>query len=187
MKVLKTLFTLVFVLSITGQAIAQEAPKEEKKEEGIAWYTLEEAQKLAKENGKKVLIFGQASWCPYCRQMEREVYPQPEVVEIINKYFYTVMIDTESQEKLKFNEDVFTEQEFAAALRLYSLPTHYFVTSDGQVIAGQPGALPDDIFERLLAFVGSDSYTDTKFEDYIYKGTKLPLEATEGGKSSSNQ
>lgn len=186
MKILRTISLFLLVALYSAHTVAQEAPKEEKKDP-IIWYSLGEAQKLAKENNKKVLIFGQASWCPYCRQMEREVYPVADVVDIINKYFYAVMIDTESQEKLTFNGEEFTEQQFAAALRLYSLPTHFFVRSDGQVIAGQPGALPDDIFERLLAYVGSDTYNTTKFEDFVYKGTKFSIPEDAAQKTSSNQ
>ena len=39
---------------------------------GFEWFSMEEAQKLAAEQQKKVLIFGYAEWCTYCLKMRKE-------------------------------------------------------------------------------------------------------------------
>lgn len=168
MKIVKLIFLLW--LSVTTAVLAQEGETDTETEP--VWYPLEEAQQLAKETGKKVLIFGMAEWCPYCRRMRTEVYPNKGVQDTLLKYFYPVIVDNESSEKVVFNGEEVTEQELAYALRLRSLPTHYFINAEGKVLGAQPGFLPADVFQKLLSFVGSDSYSTMKFDEYEYSETK---------------
>jgi len=113
-----------------------------------------------------------AEWCPYCRRMRTEVYPNKGVQDTLLNYFYPVIIDNESSGKVVFNGEEVTEQELAYALRLRSLPTHYFINAEGKVLGAQPGFLPADVFQKLLSFVGSDSYSTMKFDEYEYSETK---------------
>jgi len=169
MKLLK-LFLLLWFLAAAAGVYAQET--EVDKETDPVWYSLQEAQQMAKETGKKVLIFGMAEWCPYCRRMRTEVYPNKAVQDTLLNYFYPVIIDNESTEQVVFNGEEVTEQELAYALRLRSLPTHYFINAEGKVLGAQPGFLPADVFQKLLSFVGSDSYSTMKFDEYEYSKTE---------------
>ena len=60
---------------------------------GFEWVGLEEAQRLAVESQKKVLIFGYAEWCTYCLKMRNESLPDSSVVDAINRYFIPVQLD----------------------------------------------------------------------------------------------
>ncbi|MEO1022332.1 MAG: thioredoxin fold domain-containing protein [Bacteroidota bacterium] len=133
----------------------------------MRWYSLKEAQELAKENDKKILIFGHADWCPYCRKMRKEVYPDSTIQATIEAHYYPVIINSESETIIEFQGKELKEGEFAAYLRLQSLPTHYFVTGDGDILGAQPGFLPPEVFKPLLRFVGTDAYGKMKFEEFI--------------------
>lgn len=149
----------VLLLSITLSGVAQEAD--------ISWYELEEAQALAKENNKKVLIFAEASWCHNCKRMKREVFPQADIQQAMATYYYPVKIDVESDKLLMFNGEEMTQMEFSRQMRVTGTPTFFFIDAGGDVIGAQPGFLPRDVYKSLLAYVGKDLYNEIKFEAYL--------------------
>ena len=153
---------LLILLSVSS-AHAQERIAES----GMKWYSLEEAQKIAAEENKKVLIFGYADWCTYCRKMRREVYPDSTVQASIYNYFVPVELNSESEENVIFNGETLKGRELAGYLRLTSLPTHYFVGSDGKILGAQPGFLPADVFDPLIRYVGTDSFGKVDFEAFM--------------------
>jgi|SRR5699024_9736488 len=160
-KLLKVRFKLFFALIVfyvfSATVYAQE----------IDWLPLEKAQQLALKNDKKVLIYAKASWCGYCKRMEEEVFTQQSVADSLRKYFYTVRIDIESDNKLIFSEQRYTEQGLSRKFRIFSTPTFIFLNSDGSVIGRQPGYMPADVFTKIVSFTGSDAYRNQEFEEYL--------------------
>lgn len=136
------------------------------KTEEITWYSMEEAQKLAAENDKKVLVYAEAVWCTYCKKMEKEVFPRQKVIDSLAKYYYPVRVDIESDKKLIFNEQTMTGSQFAQKYRVRGTPTFFFIDAKGEILGAQPGFIPYDVFTNLLAFVGSDAHKKVSFEEY---------------------
>ncbi len=135
--------------------------------QSIEWKSMEEAQKLASEDNKKVMLYAEAEWCGYCKKMDKQVFPKASVVDSLNKYFHPVRIDIESDKKLRFNGEEYTEQSLARKFRVFSTPTTIFFEPDGSIVGTQPGFLPPDVFDKLLAFVGSGLHGKIKFEKYL--------------------
>ncbi|WP_445665200.1 thioredoxin family protein [Fodinibius sp. AD559] len=135
----------------------------------VNWKSLSEAQELAKENGKKVILFAEAKWCGYCKKMYEEVFPRQTVQDSLEKYFYPVKVDIESDQKIVFNGRSLTEQQLAREFRVSSTPTFIFLDQDGNTIGRQPGFLPADIFDKLVAFVGADLTGKKSFKEYLKK------------------
>ena len=133
----------------------------------IKWKSLSEAQELAKENGKKVMLFVDAEWCGYCKKMYEEVFPEQTVQDSLHKYFYPVKVDIESDRKIVFNGNSLTEQQLARRFRASSTPTFIFLDQEGNTIGRQPGFLPAHIFDKLVAFVGSDLTGKKSFRQYL--------------------
>ncbi len=127
---------------------------------------LDKALESAKESGKKVLIDVYAEWCPYCAKMHSEVYTETDVITAVNEHFYLVKINIESQNEVNYLGNRMTESDFAKMLKSSSLPTTFFMNSDGELLGMQPGLLPADVFEDLLTFVGTDSFESLSFEEY---------------------
>ena len=138
-------------------------------QQDIQWTSLSKAQELAKENGKKVMIFAEAEWCGYCQKMYKEVFPQQTVQDSLHKYFYPVKVDIESNREIVLNGNSITERELARKFRISSTPTFIFLDQDGQTIGRQPGFLPTEIFDKLVAFVGSDLTGKQSFKRYLKK------------------
>ncbi|MEX0724370.1 MAG: thioredoxin fold domain-containing protein [Gracilimonas sp.] len=130
------------------------------------WKSMEDARQLAADEDKKVLIYANAVWCTYCKKQEKEVFSQEAVQDLTNEHFYSVWLDIESEEKMIFRGEEVTQMEFARAMRITGTPTFIFLDSEGEIIAGQPGFIPEDLFTQILKFVGSDAYLDQSFEEY---------------------
>ncbi len=130
------------------------------------WKPLSEAMELAEKNDKKVLVYANAVWCTYCKKMEKEVFTQEAVQQKTKEHFYSVWIDIESDEKLTFRDQEMTQIQFSRAMRITGTPTFIFFDSEGEIIAGQPGFIPEEMYLQILEFVGSDAYQDQSFGEF---------------------
>ena len=170
---LRLTIPLLLALLSVSTTLAQESLVDS----GVEWQTLEEAQKKAKETGKKVLVFGYADWCTYCMKMRKETYPEDNVQKSLTDDFIPVQINGESEEEIVFNGKTYKSYELARYLRLTSYPTHYFLNSDGKIIGAQPGFLPAEVFSPLMNYVSEDLFGKVPFLDYMEKkGIKLGKE-----------
>jgi len=155
-NILASLFLLLFA---EMSAKAQDAK--------INWYSMDEAQQLARKNGKKVLVYAEASWCPYCKRMEQEVLSKADIQNTMREYFYPVRIDIESSRQLTYNGRQMTQQEFSRKMRLSGTPTFFFINSEGSVLGAQPGFIPKDIYKSLLTCIGKNLQNQMKFKEYL--------------------
>lgn len=170
---LRLTIPLLLALLSVSTTLAQDSSVDS----GVEWQTLEEAQKKAKETGKKVLVFGYADWCTYCMKMRKETYPEDNVQKSLTDDFIPVQINGESEEEIVFNGKTYKSYELARYLRLTSYPTHYFLNSDGKIIGAQPGFLPAEVFSPLMNYVSEDLFGKVPFMDYMEKkGIKLEQE-----------
>lgn len=133
---------------------------------GPTIYSLTDAQKLAKDNNKKVLVDVYTVWCGYCRKMAAETYPTPKVKNVVDDYFYTVRLNAESDRKIIYNGETFTEAELASAFGVSSFPTTLFIDTNGEPLGIQPGYMDANIFSQLLGFIGSNAFKTQSFEDF---------------------
>lgn len=152
--------TILFSLFLCSTAV---------KAQSIDWVSLSEAQRLAAENQKKVMIFAEADWCGYCRKMNKNVFPEQAVRDSLSKYFYPVRLDIESDKKVTFNGKTYTQKDLSRTFRVTSTPLTIFVDAGGNIIGTQPGYLPPNIFDKLLAFVGAELTGTMPFKKYLKK------------------
>lgn len=141
----------------------------EAKRTAIEWYGMQEAQELASAGEKKVMVYAEASWCTYCKKMEKEVFPLQQIQATISEFFYPVRVDIESDNILTFNGRQMTEMEFARTMRVSGTPTFLFVNGAGEVLGGQPGFIPADVFKALLTYIGSDAHARVSFNQFYEK------------------
>lgn len=61
----------------------------------IRWETsILKAMEIAKEKDKPIFVELYAEWCNYCKTLEKEIFPDPEVVRVLEK-FVTVRLNGE--------------------------------------------------------------------------------------------
>jgi thioredoxin-related protein len=127
---------------------------------------LEQAQNLAKQDGKKIVLDMYASWCGFCKRMVSEVYVDKSVGVTMDAYYHFVRVDIESDDMAVYNGRSFSMKELASGFGVRSTPTYVFIDSDGKIIGAQPGFMPVQMFNLVLSFVGSDAYKSQKFDDF---------------------
>jgi thioredoxin-related protein len=136
-------------------------------ENSVGPVTLEQALKIAPEKDKKILIDVYAEWCPYCQRMHSQVYKDEDVLKAISDHFIWVKINVEGDTMVNYLGHEMTETQFARALENESIPTTYFLNTEGAILGKQPGYIESEMFSQLLNFVGSDAFLSQTFQEFI--------------------
>ncbi|MBS2006964.1 MAG: thioredoxin family protein [Cyanobacteria bacterium SZAS TMP-1] len=108
--------------------------------EGFSDYSFEEAQSRAQASKKFLLIDFMATWCPPCKRMEEETWPNPSVQSWIKENAIAVQFDVDKAEKV------------AAAFKIEAMPTIVLFTpeSGAKEFGRQVGGLdPSELLQWL--------------------------------------
>ena len=92
---------LIFLLGLFYPLRAQQNQE-------INWLTWEELDRALEENPKPVFIFFHAEWCAYCKKIEREIFTKEKVIEKLNKKYYAVEMDVETEDTIHFDGQKFS-------------------------------------------------------------------------------
>ena len=104
----------------------------------IRWHTsLESALKESKRTGKPIFADFYATWCPPCKMLEEQTYPNAQVIAESHKWVM-LKIDTDKQTDL------------AVKYGIASLPTLAVLRSDGKPVNGTTGFLDAPQFIKFL-------------------------------------
>lgn len=77
--------------------------------QSIEWKSIEEAEKLQKNNPSKPLFIDvYTDWCGWCVKMDKTTFKDKQVVEKINKNYIPVKLDAETKDKISFKGHTFT-------------------------------------------------------------------------------
>lgn len=112
-------------------------------QQGINFKTLSlaDAKALAKTENKPLFVFGHASWCPTCKQMEQEVLVKKELGDAYNANVVNAAIDIDSPDGKKLQ----------AVYPIRATPTLFFFNADGSLAKKLEGFTTAD---ALLAEAG---------------------------------
>lgn len=98
--------------------------------EDVKWYGWNEAEALAEEQNKPIMIFVYATWCHLCKRMDTKVFTDEEVAVILNKHFIPVKLDAEYTGVLQKGVTAFTPLELLAELtdnQFRGIPAYVFI------------------------------------------------------------
>lgn len=119
-KTLSKLFVALFLTFSIGVCFA----------DSINWQPYSSATfAKAKKQHRMVLLFGKATWCPWCRRMKSDTFSDSAVVSLINKNYVPVMVDIDDQSSIadRFNISV--------------VPANIILTGDYKVVDSKTGYL----------------------------------------------
>ncbi|QDU11807.1 thioredoxin family protein [Gimesia aquarii] len=97
-------------------------------EDPINWHTdLETAHQASLKSNKPIFIVFDASWCTYCRKLEKDTLSDPRMAKYLNQAFEPVHLD--------FDKD----REIANVLKVKSIPCTVILSSEADLLARQIG------------------------------------------------
>lgn len=150
---------LLAALLLLAISVAAVAAAEESKEvpDSITWLGYNDALAQARDFDKPVYLHFTAKWCKWCVKMQEETYTDPEVVRYMSENFFPVMIDTEQNPAL------------ARKYQAKSLPTLWFLDSEGQGLTAIEGYMGADKLLRILEYVSTKAYEEMDYRKWLHK------------------
>jgi thiol:disulfide interchange protein len=123
---------------VSAKVVETSSKKKKPAPKKIQWITsISEAQKLSKSTGKPIFVDFFATWCPPCKMLESQTYPNAKVVAESQKWIM-VKVDTDKQ------------VEVAGRYGITNLPTLAVLDSNGKPLIATYGFLqPDDFLDFL--------------------------------------
>jgi len=102
--------------------------------QGIAFVSTswDETVQNAVKNDKQIFLYAQTKSCRYCRQMEKEVFTDPGVIDFYNKHFVSYKIDV---------DDDGPGEALSKQYGVMGFPTYLYFDKSGQKLH-QSSALP---------------------------------------------
>ncbi len=102
---------------------------------GLSFYTsIDKGTEHAKNLSKPIFLYFRSETCYWCKKFEEEALSDKRVIDILNKNFVIISIDT------------FKQKNVADNLGVRSTPFMIFFTKDGEEISRIPGYIPVDEF-----------------------------------------
>lgn len=124
----------------TAQVVSDQAKKPDQEEKTVlpeGFAVLDKALAQAKQENKPLVLDFHAEWCVPCKQMEKEVFPDPEVAARLKKVIF-LRIDTDK------------EPELSKQLGVVGLPDIRFATSEGKIVHKSVGFQNAASFSKQL-------------------------------------
>lgn len=120
------------------------------KNASINWINIEEAQKLGKDEPRKIFVDVYTDWCGWCKKMDRSTFVDQSVVDYVNQNYYAVKLNAESSRKIVFNGHEMTEASLARSMRVSGYPTIVFIDEKFESVQPVPGYRNADQFKKIL-------------------------------------
>ncbi len=133
----------------------------------IDWQKYDVGLAQAKKEGKKIFVEFTAKWCGWCKRMHATTFKDPDVVNLLDKYYVTVSVDGDSQDSLNIDGYITTEKRLAREYRVTGYPTYWFLTPEAEPIAPVKGYRDAQSLGDILDYLKDDQYKTVKYEDFI--------------------
>lgn len=118
----------------------------------------------ARREGRRLVVAFTLPDCPGCREMGREVFPDPATRTAFARRFHTVQVDLAASAPLVGPDgQSWNRVEFAQSLHAYATPSFAFFDDQGAFLYRHTGTLDRAEFLRLGDYVASAAYEERPF------------------------
>ncbi len=148
---------LVILLLMVSVSVAVADDQEETELRSITWLGYNEGLSQARDFDKPVFIHFTAPWCQWCNKMKNETYTDPKVIRFMDKNFVAMMINTEKLPTL------------ARKFGVESLPTLWFLDSQGNGLTSIEGYVGPEKLLRVLEYISTKAYEEVDYKTWVRK------------------
>lgn len=121
----------------------------------------------AADNNRRLMVYYYQDGCPYCKKLLQENFSQRAISEKTQKYFDVVSINLWGDKEVTVGDRVYTEKEFAEALKVQYTPTLLFFDENNKIVFRANGYYPPEKFNALLDYIGKKQESKISYQDYI--------------------
>ncbi len=134
----------------------------------VEWPSFNNALDAASESGRIIVIDIFSPTCGWCRKMQKEVYTDVDLQSYLYGTFEIGRIDLSiADDTISFKGYDLSSAQLAAAFGATGTPTTIFLEPDGDYITRLPGFHELEEFLDVLRFIGSQSFREMSFSDYL--------------------
>jgi len=137
--------------------------------EKIIWREFGEGVALAAKTKKKIIIDVYTDWCGWCKTMDAKTYANGDVAKYLNQHYVAVKVNAESADKIVYDGESMSKQEFSSAFGISGFPSTLFLNTDGKPITIYPGYAEPDMFKDILRYIAEDHYASISFNQFREK------------------
>lgn len=114
------------------------------------WIPIHEAQQQAAASDRLIFVDVYEIGCKYCRAMDREVFPDSTVRQVLDANYIPVRLDGNSTAPIQFNGEQIASKDFAQSKGAYVFPTSLILDAEGNVVKKKTGYMGIDEFRQFL-------------------------------------
>lgn len=151
---------VVLAALLLALPVAAAGEEDEEKIKSITWLGYNEALSQGRDFDTPVFIHFTAPWCKWCKKMQAETYTDPKVIRFMAENFAAVMVDTEKLPSL------------ARKYQVESLPTLWFLDSQGKALTRIEGYVGPDKLLRVLEYVSTKAYDEVDYDTWVRRNKK---------------
>ncbi len=107
----------------------------------LMWLRLDEAQTSARSNNKPVFLDIYAEWCPPCKQMDRFVFPDDSVQDLLTRKFALAKVNL---------DDLVWGDSVKKQFQVRAIPTYIVLSPSGREIRRHVGFFEKSAFIQWL-------------------------------------
>ena len=121
----------------------------------------------AAENNKRLMVYYYQDGCPYCKKLLEDNFGQRNIANKTQQYFDVVAINLWGDQEVTVGHEIYTEKEFAEALKVQYTPTLLFFNEENKIVFRANGYYPPEKFTALLDYIGKKQESKLSYQDYM--------------------
>lgn len=127
----------------------------------------------AKEENKRVMLYFHQHGCPYCAKLVNENFTDPNTQSYVQQKFEGITINMwGDKEVVSVGDRIFSEKDFALALKVQYTPTILFLNEKGKTILRLNGYYPPEKFKLALKYAGEHLESKISFNQYMVQNSE---------------